>query len=259
MKREIRRYPNLETLSRGAAEYLCILAEESVPKKGVFTVALAGGKTPELLYETLAHPPFNARIPWPQVHFFWGDERCVPPDHLDSNFGMASRALISRVPVLPQNVHRIPGEAASPAEAAEEYEKTLREFFGRSTEGSFGRFPSAEGRQFPSFDFVMLGMGKDGHTASLFPGDPVLKEKERWVVSVGNPRGSPPVPRVTLTLPVINRARCVMFLVSGVEKQDVIRLIMDDPETANRLYPAARIQPEGRLLWFLDEQALPRE
>jgi 6-phosphogluconolactonase len=259
MKPEIRRYPNLETLSRGAAEYLCILTEESVPKKGVFTVALAGGKTPELLYETLAHPPFDARIPWPQVHFFWGDERCVPPDHPDSNFGMASRALISRVPVLPQNVHRIPGEAASPAEAAEEYEKTLREFFGRSIEGSFGRSPSAEGRQFPSFDFVMLGMGKDGHTASLFPGDPVLKEKERWVASVGNPCGSPLVPRVTLTLPAINRARCVMFLVSGVEKQDVIRLIMDDPETANGLYPAARVQPEGRLLWFLDEQALPRE
>jgi len=219
MKPEIQRYPNLETLSHAAAEYICILAGESVQKKGVFTVVLAGGKTPELLYETLAHPPFDARIPWPQVHFFWGDERCVPPDHPDSNFGMASRTLISRVPVLPQNVHRIPGEAASPAEAAEEYEKTLREFFTHSIEGSPSRSRLGENHQSPSFDLIILGAGKDGHTASLFPGDPVLEEKARWVASVDTPHGSPPVPRVTLTLPVINRARCVMFLVSGVEKR----------------------------------------
>ncbi len=166
---------------------------------------------------------------------------------------MARRAFIARVPVPSQNVHPVPAETASPEEAAIAYEKILRESF--RPEGKGGSL--GEGKDFPPFDLIVLGIGADGHTASLFPGDRVLEEQERWVASVSNPRGSPSVPRVTLTLPVINKARCVLFLVSGAGKGEVIDLIMNDPETASRLYPAARVRPEGRTLWLLDEKALP--
>ena len=256
MKPETYRYPNLETLSRAAAEYICDLAEESVQQQGGFSIALAGGHTPKSLYENLARHPIEARMPWPKIHVFWGDERCVPPDHPDSNYRMASFALISQVPIPPQNVHRIPVDKGSPEQAAEGYEKVLREFFGHSIEGNAPERPSAGNRQFTPLDLILLGIGKDGHTASLFPGDALLEEKDRWVASVGIPRGSPPVPRVTMTLPMINRARRVMFLASGVEKRDVVSSILNDPNKARRLYPAARIQPQGKLVWFLDDETL---
>lgn len=254
MKPEIHHYPDLETLSLMAAEYICTVAAKSAHERGAVTVALAGGNTPRPIYKCLAGPPFAGRMPWPHIHLFWGDERCVPPDHPDSNFGMAFGALISRVPIPPENVHRIRAEMASPEKAAEAYEKTLRGFFAPLLSGDDAGV--AEDPQFPPFDLILLGVGKDGHTASLFPGDPGLEEKDRWVVPVGKPRGAPPVPRVTLTLPVINRARCVLFLVSGAEKRDVVPLIVNDRETAGRLYPAARVRPRGRVVWLLDEEAL---
>ncbi len=255
LKPEVQYYPDLKTLSRNAAEYVSALAERSVGERGIFTVALAGGRTPKLLYENLVQSPFEARMPWAHIHFFWGDERFVPPDHPDSNFGMAFRAMISRAPVLSENIHPIPTERASPEEVAEAYEKTLREFFGHSIEGDAPQSRSAENRRFPAFDLIMLGIGKDGHTASLFPGDGALDERERWVAAVTCPRGSPAVPRITLTLPVINRARCVTFLVSGVEKRDVVHSILNDPQTASHLYPAAMVHTEGKILWILDEEA----
>jgi len=253
MKPEIHHYPDVETLSLMAAEYICTVAAKSARERGAVTFALAGGNTPKPVYECLAGPRFGEQMPWAHIHLFWGDERCVPPDHPDSNFGMAFRALISRVPVPLQNVHRIPVEMASPEEAAEAYQKILRDSFAPFIGGDDAT--ARAGSQFPRFDLIMLGVGKDGHTASLFPGDPCLEEKRRWVVPVGSPRGSPPVARITLTLPVINRARCVLFLVSGAEKRDVVRQIVKDPRTASRSYPAARIQPEGRVVWFLDEEA----
>lgn len=252
MKPQVRRYPTLSDLSRAAAEFICGLAQESVETHGLFTVALSGGNTPKPLYEDLARPPFTARMPWPHIHFFWGDERCVPPDHPDSNFAMAFDALISKVPVPPQNVHRIPAEGGTPQGAAEAYEDMLREFL-RSSDSSDA---SHQGKSFPSLDLVLLGMGKDGHTASLFPGDQPLEERKRWVAAVEHPRGSPPVPRITLTLPMINSAKCVLFLISGAGKLELLRSILEESDSAVQRYPAARVNPLGKLVWMIDEQAV---
>ncbi len=253
MEPEVRCYPHLEALSRAAAECMCTLALECVNEQGMFTVALSGGKTPRLLYENLALPPYDTRMPWPHIHLFWGDERCVPPDHPDSNFAMAFRALISRAPVPSQNVHRIPAEIGPPEDAAEAYDQILRGFFEPLIKSEAHSASSARGDPFPSFDLILLGMGKDGHTASLFPGDPALEEGKRWAAAVHTPHGSPPVPRITLTLPVINRAGCILFMVSGSGKGEVVGQILEDPDTAGRLYPAARVSPEGRVLWLIDE------
>ncbi|MBW2059252.1 MAG: 6-phosphogluconolactonase [Deltaproteobacteria bacterium] len=235
-----------------AAEYICTVATESARERGAVSFALAGGGTPKPVYECLAGSAYAGRMPWPRVHIFWGDERCVPPDHPYSNYGMALRAMISRVPIPRENVHRILGEE-SPERAAEAYEQTLRRFF--ASPGV--KTAPAGGRGFPCFDLILLGLGKDGHTASLFPGDPALEEKHRWVVPVGNPIGEPPVPRVSLSLPVINRAGGVVFLVSGKAKQEVVRSVVEGRETGHPPSPAARVRPEGRLVWFVDGQAWP--
>ena len=244
MKREVRRYPNLEILSEAAAEFICSLVGERVSQDGLFTIALSGGKSPKLLYEKLAAPPHAARIPWSHIHLIWGNERCVPPDHPESNFSMAFHALISKVPIPPQNVHRMPAEIEPPGDAAEAYERILSEFFGSPKEAG----------PIPTFDLIVLGVGKDGHTASLFPGDQALEEEKRWVTAVLTPHGSPPVPRITLTLPLINRARCVLFIVSGSGKREVVRSILEEPDSAAQRYPAARVNPDGKVVWLIDEE-----
>jgi 6-phosphogluconolactonase len=254
MNPEVQRYPNLEALSQAAAEFTCRLAEECVERRGTFTLALSGGNTPRPVYEALAWPPFDIRMPWRDIHLFWGDERCVPSDHPDSNFAMAFRSLISKVPVPSQNVHRISAEL-SPEEAAETYEKVLGEFFRSFVKTERHSPVSRGGEPFLSFDLILLGVGKDGHTASLFPGHQALEERKRWVAVVRGPYGSPPVPRITLTLPVINRAECVLFMVSGPGKEEVIRSILEDSDPATRSYPAARVSPEGRVVWLIDEGA----
>lgn len=244
MKPEIHRFPNLSDLSRAAAEYICEIAGEAVSKRGVFTIVLSGGTTPRLLYEELAKEPHASRVDWQRTHLFWGDERCVPSDSPDSNYSSALQALISKVDVPPANIHRIPASAGSPEAGAKEYEKSLRE--------SFQTFAKPDpATSFPSFDLVLLGLGADGHTASLFPGDAALEEKTRWVVAVEGSRASPPVQRITLTLPVINEARCVLFLVSGSNKLKAVQEILNTPHNAT--YPAAHVQPLGKLLWFIDE------
>jgi 6-phosphogluconolactonase len=255
MKPEVQRYPNLGALSSAAAEFTCRLAEENVEKHGFFTVALSGGSTPRLFYEALARPPFATRMPWGNTHLFWGDERCVPSDHPDSNFAMAFRTLISRIPIPSQNVHRIPAEIDPPEDAAEAYEKILQEFFRTSVKKGTHSNASCEGEPFPSFDLILLGLGKDGHTASLFLGDQALEEEKRWVAAVRATHGSPPVPRITLTLPVINKAECVLFMVSGFGKREVIRSILEDFPPTTRSYPAARVSPEGMVVWLIDEEA----
>lgn len=256
MKPEVRRYPNLEALSSAAAEFICTLAGEYVHEHGVFTIALSGGKTPESLYENLARRPYDARMPWPRVHVFWGDERCVPPDHPDSNFAMALRVLISKVPLPSQNVHRIPAEIEPPEDAAKAYERILRGFFESSIKSDAHPPSSGKGEPFSSFGLVLLGMGKDGHTASLFPDGQALEEGRRWVAAVRDPHGSPPVPRITLTLPVINRAACILFMVSGSGKSEVVHSILEDPDSAGQRYPAARVNPEGRVVWLIDEKTV---
>jgi 6-phosphogluconolactonase len=254
-KPEVRRYRNIEALSSAGAEFICTLALEYVNEHGVFTIVLSGGKTPKALYENLARPPYEARMPWPNIHFFWGDERCVSSGHPESNFAMASRALISTVPIPSQNVHRIPAEIEPPEDAAEAYEKILREFFEPSAGTNTHSNASGGGEPFPAFDLIVLGIGKDGHTASLFPGDLAVQEENSWVVAVLAPQGSPPIPRITLTLPVINRAQCVLFMASGSEKRKVVRSILEDASQAIRSYPAARVNPKGRVVWLIDEEA----
>lgn len=244
VNREVRAYPGLEALSRGAAEEVVRLAAATVAGRGHVAMVLAGGHTPRPLYQLLAGE-YRERIPWPQVHLFWGDERCVPPDHPDSNFALAYETLISKVLLPSENIHRVPVELDPPEKAALAYEQVLRGFFHPS---------SAEGRPFPSFDLILLGVGEDGHTASLFPDDPVLEEKRRWVVAVRAPAAFPPPWRITLTLPVLNHAKSVVFLVSGSGKGEVVRRIMSDPEAACQRYPAAMVHPRERLFWLIEKE-----
>ncbi len=237
----IEQYKDLYVLSRHAAEYVCTTALESVEKYGYFALALSGGTTPGILYECLARSPFSETIPWNRTHLFWGDERCVPPDHPDSNFFMAHRALISKISIPNKNIHRMKGEMNSPGEAAEAYEQELRHFFN-SCDGDYSSVHP--------FHLILLGVGRDGHTASLFPYDDVLNEETRWAVAVRAPQGVSPAWRITLTLPVINRAGRILFLVSGSEKREVVRAILKDQKSEETL-PAARVRA-GNVMWVLD-------
>ncbi len=234
----LERFADPGALARAAAEEVARRAEEAVAARGAFTRALAGGSTPRALYRLLADPrePYRARIRWPAVHAFFGDERAVPADSPDSNARMAREALLDHVPLA--SVHRIPGELGAEA-AADRCEADLR--------AHFGEVP------FPRFDLVLLGLGGDGHTASLFPGSPALGERQRWAVA--GPAGLPPrVPRVTLTLPVLDAARAALFLVAGADKATALRRLVR-PAAGEEPIPAARVRPQGALLVLADESA----
>jgi len=234
-------------LAHAAAEEFATRTAEAARARGVATVALAGGSTPRALYSLVAgggDGSFRARIPWEGIHFFWGDERHVPPDHPDSNYRMAHETLLSRVPVPPSNVHRIHTENPDAAAAADLYEREVRDFFTshRLMEGVF-----------PRFDLVLLGMGSDGHTASLFPGTGVVHEKNRIVEAPWVPKFG--AYRVTLTPPVLNRAAAVIFLVSGEEKAETLRAVLKG-EWQPDVYPSQVVQPErGELLWLVERTA----
>lgn len=230
-------YADLESLSRAAAGFFVQQARQAVQAHGRFSVAISGGHTPQHTYELLAQQPFRDRVPWAQAHVFWGDERCVPPDDPRSNERMARRALLDHVPIPPAQIHPIPCTQA-PRQAAEEYEALLRDFFA--------------GRP-PSFDLALLGLGENGHTASLFPGTPVLEERERWVAEVHVAEQD--VYRVTLTAPLINQAAVVAFLVAGAAKAQVLHEVLEGPSDPHRL-PAQLIQPtSGELHWLVDQEA----
>ena len=234
--------PDLESLYRTAAVRFARLVRQAVDQKGEFSVALAGGSTPCGLYALLADDAeLHAALPWAQMHFFWGDERHVPPDHPDSNYRMVWDALLSKVPVPPENVHRIRAEGLNADAAARDYERVLRDFFHLSGSG------------FPRFDLAFLGLGADGHTASLFPGTPALEGRRRLVVANRVERlGSY---RITLTVPVFNNAACVAFLVAGKGKARVLRDVLHGPHEPRRL-PAQLITPiQGRLVWMVDADA----
>jgi len=230
-------FANAETLAHDVAEWLCGLAQAS---DGAFTVCLSGGSTPRPLYERLADPPIASRFPWNRAHWFWGDERFVPHDHPDSNYGMARDAFLSRVPVPDDNIHAVPTEGLSPDEAASAYETTLKRFYGADT--------LVPGR--PLFDVMLLGIGDDGHTASLFPGQPALQETRRWVVAV---IGAKAEARITLTYPALDSSRELAFVVTGNEKQGVVARA----QAGDRTLPAAVVHPVGRLHWFTDRAAAP--
>ncbi len=244
-------FTDLEAASRAAAGLINEAAQVAVHRRGRFTLVLAGGSTPRRLYEMLADPEHSSSMPWAETFLFWGDERCVPLDHEHSNHAMAQETLLSKVHIPEENVFPVPTHGGTPTEIAARYEEEVRSFFADASD-SFEQGIPPELSAFPRFDLILLGMGKDGHTASLFPGDPALHEARRWVTAVEHPRGSPQVSRVTLTLPVINNARRVLFLVSGNEKRHVIEAILSDPDDAAVLFPAARVKPKEGVLLFHD-------
>ena len=243
MNCEMRRYPHMEEMSRDAARFVAHHARECSEKQGSFSIVLSGGHTPRPLFEHLASAPVSDAMPWSTTYVFWGDERCVPKESAQSNYDMAVKTLLTKVPVPDGNIYRMQAELSPPERAAALYEKRLRHFF---------KEPSPIAERFPSFDLILLGMGSDGHTASLFPGDPAVDETTRWVVSVNGSNATPPVPRLTLTLPVINHAGCVLFLVAGEAKRGVVERILSQPDDARTRYPAARVRAKDRLIWFTD-------
>lgn len=229
---------DLEELSQKAAEFIAGFITDLEKTKERIAIALSGGTTPKRLYERLAIGPFHKDIPWNQVHLFWGDERFVPPGHPDSNYRMVYEALISKVPIPSENVHRMPGEMAYPQAAADEYEENLHRFFGSSPEG------------WPRFDLVILGVGSDGHTASLFPGSEALKERRRWVAAPYVEKLN--AYRLTLTLPVFNSADQVIFLVNGKEKARIVKELLAGYNTKT-IFPVQMIKPRhGKPIFFLD-------
>lgn len=216
-------FANAQELARGAAEYFVTRSGEAVARKGFFTVALSGGSTPRALYQLLV----DLDVPWSKTHFFWSDERHVPSDHPDSNYRMAYEAMLARVPVPESNIHRVHGENPDAAEAANEYEQTLL-----------------------PLDLILLGLGTDGHTASIFPGSDVLNETKRLVAAPWVEKFN--AYRITMTLPLLNNGASVLFLVSGAEKAGIVKEVIEGPKQ----YPAQFVQPaHGQLLWMLDKDA----
>jgi 6-phosphogluconolactonase len=242
MKPEIEIVTDAEALYQSGAAEFVRQAREAVEAKGTFTVALSGGSTPKGLYALLStDPTLRAQAPWDNIHMFWGDERHVPPNDAESNYRMAHDAMLSRVPIPLANVHRIKSENPQASQAAEEYEQTLRSFF---------HLPAG---QFPPFDLIFLGLGPEGHTASLFPGTKALHEERRLVVS--NWVGKFYTDRITMTPPVLNNAACVIFLVSGEDKALPLKAVLEGHYEPEQL-PAQLIRPSrGRLLWLVDQQA----
>jgi 6-phosphogluconolactonase len=244
----IRIFADLEALSQAAADFLVSLSRDALALKGRFAVAFSGGSTPRRFFSLLAASPYREQIAWASMYFFWADERCVSRGHPDSNYKLAYDTLLSKVPIPEENIHRIKGEK-NPKQAAREYEDSLRQFFGT--------------QPFPVFDLIILGVGVDGHTASLFPGTTAVHERTRIALPVYAEVPKPS--RVTLTLPVLNNAAQVLFLASGREKAVVLHEIHEDGNP--KLYPAGLVRPvHGRLTWLIDrgaasllaEQTFPR-
>jgi len=230
-------YPDLESLSRAAAGIFARVAAEAVRSRGRCSVALSGGSTPRRTYEILAQAPLREQIPWERIHVFWGDERCVDPQDPRSNARLAREALLDQVSLPRSQIHPISCHT-SPETGAREYEVLLRDFFGKAS---------------PRLDLVFLGLGENGHTASLFPGDAALAAKERWTAAVY--LAATDLNRVTLTPALINRAAVVIFLVTGATKAGGLREVLHGPHDPWRL-PAQLIQPEnGELYWLADREA----
>ena len=242
--REIIVCRDLVDLNEKGATLFVDLATRAIAASGCFSVGLSGGSTPESLYTVLGSADYRERVAWKQVHWFWGDERCVPPDHPQSNYRMVREALLARVDRIPaENVHRMAGEKA-PQVAAEQYEQELRTFF-KIGSGAL-----------PRFDLIFLGMGEDGHTASLFPGSKLLDDNKHLVATEYVDKLA--AHRLTLTLPVLNQSAQVIFLVAGKSKAPIVAEVLGATARSPSL-PAARIRPvNGRLTWLVTEEALGR-
>ncbi len=229
---------DLEALSLRAASIFASASRNSIAKKKRFAVAISGGSTPRRLYMLLGSEAYRNQVDWQYVHFFWADERCVPKDDEASNFRTAFDALLSKIPLPDKNIHRIKGEEA-PEKAARDYEEEIRRFFG--------------GSEWPGFDLIILGMGEDGHTASLFPGSKSLEETVRLAIPVylEEPRKN----RISLTLPVLNNADQILFLVAGPSKAALLSEVLGE-RGKKKWFPAELINPaHGNMIWLIDQEA----
>ncbi len=236
---ETRVFQDENELVRQLAENIVSEIQSALSRQSRFALVLSGGKTPNKLYALLAEPPFSSQIPWNKIHLFMGDERFVPPDHADSNYCLVRRTLLEKVPLPPSHMHAVPTQTDNPRVSAMEYERELRFFFG--------------GMDYPRFDLILLGVGEDGHTASLFPGTRALEENKSWVAVSEAPQ--PPRVRLTLTFPALNNARRALFLATGARKSAILKEILHGP--LNK-YPAQRVRPiDGKLEWWVDSLAHP--
>lgn len=239
MARSISVAPDIETLSHEAARYVVRIATEAIATNRRFTIALSGGSTPKKLYGLLAEEPYRSQINWAMVDIFWSDERCVPPESPDSNYLMAQQVLLSKIPISANQIYRMPADQADADAASYAYTLEMQQTFG--TDGV------------PSFDLLQLGMGPEGHTASLFPHQPSLHEQQRLVMPVTVPK--PPPPRLTFTPRLLNAATHVLFLATGAEKQDAVKAVLEGDFQPDE-YPAQIVQPtKGEVMWMLDTAA----
>ena len=239
---DIRIAGSVQDWAQKAAAFIASVSERAIQSHGRFIVVLSGGSTPRTLYQVLALPGSSTRIDWAKVYFLFGDERCVPPDHPDSNFNMAHASLFHPLAIQPDHIFRIRGEGEDPAAVALEYEETIR------------RLTKAQPNTVPRIDLVLLGLGDDGHTASLFPGTAALQEATK-LVTVGQ---APTAirSRLTFTLGVLNHAAVVLFLVTGSGKTAMVRRVLEPESEEDRALPAARVRPvSGQLVWMLDQAA----
>ena len=239
---DIRIAPSLHEWAQDVAAVIVSVGERAIRSNGRFLLALSGGSTPKTLYQVLATPEWKARLDWSRTIFLFGDERCTPPDHPDSNFKMAHSALFQPLNIHTDHIVRMKGEHENPSAAAQEYEETLRSLTKSSPP------------QIPVIDLVLLGLGDDGHTASLFPGTAALQEQTK-IVTVGHaPSGIRA--RLTLTVGALNHAAVVLFLVTGTSKAHMVHRVLEPESEADRSLPAARISPgSGQLIWMLDQSA----
>jgi len=232
-------------LSRTAADIICRRMQATLSHADQFCLALAGGSTPRGLYAMIAEEPgYRDWIPWHRIHFFWGDERHVSPDHVESNYRIAYEAMLSKITVPTENIHRVMAEIPDADQAAAAYEQELRDFFKPKTD------------ELPRFDCILLGMGPDGHTASLFPATTALNERKQWVTANWVEKSH--TNRITMTVPVLNNAALIIFLVSGPDKAAVLHEVLEGNRQPN-LFPSQLIRPShGRLIWLVDQAAAAR-
>jgi 6-phosphogluconolactonase len=232
-------YPDIDTLSHDAAQHIVRIANESIATYGRFTMALSGGTTPRKTYELLGSEPYSRQINWTLVHIFWGDERCVPPESPDSNYRMAHEALLSKIPIPAVQVHRMLANKPDRDAASQEYVEEMQRVFATD--------------DIPSFDLIQLGMGPEGHTASLFPHQEALHEERRLAMPVSVPK--PPPDRLTFTPPLLNAARNILFLVTGSDKADALHAVLEGPYQPDE-YPVQIVRPlNGEVVWMVDTAA----
>lgn len=246
---QVRIYHDSDELAIKAARHFARLADQYTLGSGRFTVALSGGSTPRKMFSMLASEPFLETVPWSSIYFFWGDERCVPPDHADSNYLMARETLFDKVPVPAENIFRIPAETADHNLAASQYAATIREFFLSDPEAT----QADQSSYVPRFDLIFLGMGPDAHTASLFPGTDALYVNDRIVVANFVQKFN--ADRITLTATIINNARNITFVAAGADKAEALKAVLEGSYQPD-VYPSQLIRPRnGTLLWMVDEAA----